>query len=254
MLPRIYSAGVLIGLLFCHAHAAVPGPVGRNAYGISNQRTLDPAMDYFHALGFLQNAAADLEKGRAGQQPDLRQPLQQIQTDAAFLRQKWLEWGRRHPGRNPYFGNIESDGYLSVLKESHKQLKEFRKAKTEDIAGPVKAIAADLHAKAENCRYSADGLGKDIDVTVRTKKGTEEVAGYEVFCAPVALVKFKKEHVRFPKISSPTVYRNLAPGHYLMWLRKGNENTEPVAQTIGGRGETEWEIDLPVPSGVEVAK
>jgi hypothetical protein len=51
------------------------------------------------------------------------------------------------------------------------------------------------------------------------------------------LVKFKNEHIRFPKISSPTVYRNLAPGHYAMWLQKENVKTEPVAQTIGGHGK-----------------
>ena len=115
-------------------------------------------------------------------------------------------------------------------------------------------MADDLHAKAENCRYSADGLGKNINVTVRTKKGTAEVPGYEVYCAPMALVKFKNEHIRFPKISSPTAYKNLAPGRYAMWLQKENEKTQPVAQTIGGRGEKELEIDLVVPTESDVPK
>src|SRR4030095_2279952 len=134
------------------------------------------------------------------------------------------------------------------VQGAQKQLKELPKSSDEQILETVKAVAADIHAKAENCRNSADGLGKDIKVTVRTKKGTEEVAGYEVWCAPLALAKFKDEHIRFPKISSPTVFKNLAPGCYVMWLEKEKEKMQPVAQTIGGHGEKELEVDLLIPT------
>ncbi|MCI0539336.1 MAG: hypothetical protein L0Z50_29360, partial [Verrucomicrobiales bacterium] len=172
----------------------------------------------------------------------------QIQSDAAFLRQKWLAWPQRHPDRKPYYGSLSLDQYLRALRGSQKQLKLLPKVGDAELQRTVKAVADDLHAKAEHCRHSADGLGKEMKVTVRTRKGTAEVAGYEVYCAPMALVKFKNEHIRFPKISSPTVHPNLAPGHYAMWLQKENEKTQPVAQTIGGRGEKEVEIDLPVPA------
>jgi hypothetical protein len=187
-----------------------------------------------------------LEKSQGERLPETRQPLQQIQSDAAFLEKKWIEWPQRHPGQSPYSANVKFDPYFRALQAMQKQLKESPKSNDEEILGTVKAIAADLHAKAENCRHSADGLGKDIKVTVRTKKGTEEAPGYEVWCAPMALVKFKNEHIRFPKISSPTVFKNFAPGHYVMWLEKGKEKLPPVAQTIGGHGETEFEVDLPV--------
>jgi len=204
-------------------------------------------MDYFHALGFLKKSAAELENKQGQRLPEARQPLQQIQSDSAFLQQKWLAWPQHHPRQYPYTGDVKQDAYFRALDRSQKQLKELNKASDEEILRTIKAVADDLHAKAENCRNSTDGLGKHIDVTVRTKRGTAEVGGYEVFCAPMALVPFKNEHIRFPKISSPTVYRNFAPGYYAMWLEKGNEKTQPVAQTIGGHGEKEFEIDLLVP-------
>jgi hypothetical protein len=206
------------------------------------------AIDYSLTLGWLKKRAANLEKSHGARLPELLQPLRQIQSDTAFLQQKWLAWPQRHPGQNPYSGNIKLDQYYRALVGSENRLKELSKAGDEEVLQTVKAVADDLHAKAENCRYSADGLGKNIKVTVHTKKGTAEVAGYEVFCAPMALLKFQNEHIRFPRISSPTVYQNFAPGRYGMWLQRENEKTQPVAQTIGGRGEKEVEIDLPIPT------
>jgi hypothetical protein len=135
------------------------------------------------------------------------------------------------------------------LQGAEKQLKELNKAGELEMAEKVKAAATDLHAKAENCRLSADGLGKDLKVTVCTKQATQEIPGYEVWCAPLMLVKFKDQHIRFPKMSSPTTMKNFAPGYYAMWLVKGNTRTEAVSQIIGGHGETELEIDLPISTG-----
>jgi hypothetical protein len=209
---------------------------------------------FYHSLGFLRKHAAKLEKIYAGKLPQTREPLQQIQNDAAFLQEKWLAWPQRNPGRRPSYGNVNLDPYYRSLKGAQKLLSELDQAGDKQIVSTIQAVADDLHAKAENCRHSTDGLGKEIKVLVRTKKGTEETAGYEVYCAPIALVAFENEHIRFPKISSPTVFPNLAPGRYAMWLEKEGAKTEPVTQIIGGRGEKEFEIDLLVPPDSAVPK
>ena len=253
---RLILIHCLTWLLSWHPQAAIAGPNGGPRYKSPGQM---PALvqdaaagDYRILLGSLNASAAKLEKSQGDRLPEIRQPLQQIQSDAAFLQKKWVEWSQRHP--TAYSTTVRFELYYRALQAMQKQLKELPKSKDEEIVVTVKAIAADLHAKAENCRHSADGLGKDIKVTVRTKKGTEESPGYEVWCAPMALVKFKNEHIRFPKISSPTVFKNFAPGHYVMWLEKGKEKMPPVIQTIGGHGETEFEIDLPVLAESELPK
>ena len=249
ILHRFYLVSYLMTVSFLQVQAAAPpGPLPPSSYkapGASQEGVLP----YYHSLNWLKTYAAKLEKRHADRLPEARQPLRQIQSDAVFLQQKWLAWPQRHPGQILNYGAVQLDSYFSALEGSKNQLRELQKASDEEILRTVKAVASDLHAKAENCRYSTDGLGKNINVTVHTKKGTAEVPGYEVYCAPVALVKFKDEHIRFPRMSSSqTVYKNLAPGHYAMWLQKENEKTEPVAQTIGGHGEKELEIDLPVPA------
>ena len=205
-----------------------------------------PVLDYYHSLGWIKTYASRLESSLRGRLPETRQALKQIQTDAAFLQKKWMDWPRLNPDRNPYSAG-GTDPYLRTIKQTARQLNLARKSSDPQIVELVKAIAADLRAKAENCRHSRDGLGKDIKVTIRTKRGVQEVAGYEVWCAPMALVRFKEDHVRFPQISSPTTIRSLAPGFYSMWLQKELEKTVGVPQTVGGRGETELEIDLVIP-------
>ncbi|MBI3416097.1 MAG: hypothetical protein HY043_12430 [Verrucomicrobia bacterium] len=198
--------------------------------------------------------AAKLEKSHGERLPETRDLLRQIQTDATFLQQKWISWAQQHSDRKDYSGNIQFDLYFRDLLGARNQLKRLANTNDEDVAATVKAVAIDLHVKAENCRHSLDGLGKEIKVTVRTKQGTEEITGFEVWCAPMALARFKDEHIRFPKVSSPTVFKNLAPGYYAMWLIRGKEKGPSVAQTIGGNGETELEIDLPVPPASDPAR
>lgn len=203
---------------------------------------------YQQQLGWLKRYAEKLEEKQGERFPEVRQPLKQIQNDATFLQQKWLDWWGRNSRTGFYMQDARLDLYYRVLRESVRQLDQLSSNNSTGLVATVKSIAADLHAKAENCRHSADGLGKEINVTVHTRKGVEEVSGYEVWCAPVALVPFKDEHLRFPKISSPTVYKRLAPGCYAMWLEKGELKTDPVEQTIGGHGETKFDLDLLVTS------
>ena len=251
-LRRVLIVTCLTVFLSCPVQAGPIGPAGGPSYpnpGLRQEsgRVPDAVIQYHQALGWLKTYAAKLEKSQWDRLPQTRVPLEQIQNDAKFLQQKWLNWAQQNPRAALYTADVRLDQYFRALQGAHRQLEKLEKNNDEAILQTVKEVAADLHAKAENCRYSADGLGKEINVKVRTKKGTEEVAGYEVWCSPIALVKFKDEHKRFPKISSPTLLKNMAPGCYVMWLEKEKKKMEPVTQTIGGHGETELEIDLPIP-------
>jgi hypothetical protein len=207
-------------------------------------------IEYYQELGWLKSNAAKLEARYGERMPEIRAPLQQIRSDAEFLQQKWLDWGRRHPRETPYSGrNVKLDRYYRSLRMAQRQLRDLLKSREQEVLPVVQAVAADVHAKSENCRHSADGLGKEINVTVHTRRGVEEVSGYEVWCAPMAFVKYKDEHIRFPRISSPSAIRSLAPGRYGMWVVKDRQASPAVPQTIGGRGERELEIDLLVPAG-----
>jgi hypothetical protein len=208
------------------------------------------ALEYNRTLGFLKSYAAKLEKSHGERLPDIREPLQQIQRDAKFLQQKWLDWSQRNARRSAYATDVKRDPYFRTLEASQRQLKDAARQGDAEILQTVKEVAADLHAKAENCRHSADGLGNNIRLIVCTKQGADEVAGFEVWCAPVALVQFKEDHRRFPKLSNPTTtIEGVPPGCYQVWARRDVEKSAIALQTIGGNGEKEVSMDLPVSIG-----
>lgn len=253
-LQRVFVVSCVTVLLSWHVQAYPKGPGGGPRYSKPGDRedggrVPKPVLEFHQALGWIKTYAARLEKSQGARLPQTRQPLEQIQNDAKFLQQKWLVWAQEHPRSTLYYNDVRRDSYFRSLQGTQRQLEKLHKSSDEVILETITDVAADLHAKAENCRHSTDGLGKEIKVMVRTRKGTEEVAGYEVWCSPRALVKFKDEHIRFPKISSPTILKNMAPGRYEMWVEKGTDKTKPVTQTIGGKGETELEIDLLIPAG-----
>jgi len=254
----------ILALLSLSCVQAADGPGGRGglpkppSYGSAGNAAGDSLMEYFHALGAIKRHAGELEKKLAvgrpstnprhpSDPPDLESMLHSIRQDAEYLQQKWLEWPQRHPGQTPYPMNVKLDPYMRSLEGSAKQLRSALKTGAETGPSLIKAVAADMKAKAGNCRGSADGLGRDIAVKVRTLRGTEEVAGYKVWCAPMALVDFKNEHIRFPKVSSPSEHKKLPPGYYAVWLEKSGEKSKPEGHTIGGKGQTEFELDLTVP-------
>src|ERR1019366_8135173 len=119
------------------------------------------------------------------------------------------------------------------------QLGKLRKEKNAARALEIlRDVALDVQLKADNCRHSADGLGKDIKVKVHTKMDEKEVGGYEVFCVPRGMLDVKSAYDRFPRLSSPTDEKILAPGRYALWVRKKQFPSEPVTLGIGGHGET----------------
>lgn len=172
--------------------------------------------------------------------------LTQIQTNAAFLEAKWTAWFNTHPASTQY---AMHDDYLAAL---HGDLRALRKLKKEkDIPASLEVlreIALDVQIKADNCRNSSDGLGKEIKVKVHTKTDGKEVAGFEVYFAPRGLLDMKSAHDRFPRESSPTDEKILNPGRYALWARKGGFTGKPETLTIGGHGETRLEVDIEVPA------
>jgi hypothetical protein len=241
-----------------------PRPPGQLPAYRSGQGATGALMEYFHALGHISEQAGQLQGRPQGSpvgdrnfalSPESKELLRQIQADAQYLQQKWLEWPQRHPGQNPYPMNIKLDPYMKALEGNAKKLREAKSAPPDQQLIIIRAVARDLSAKAANCRHSKDGLGRDIAVTVRTLQNAKEIGGYKVWCAPMALADDKSAHIRFPKVSSPSVHKRLPPGYYAMWLEKNDQSSKHEGHQIGGRGQTELEIDLvvsgsnpPVPS------
>jgi len=204
--------------------------------------------EYFHTLGWIKDYAGDLAKKRGVEIPEAKEPLAQLQADTDFLQRRWMAWPREHPREKPYPVTPQLDPYYRALMGSYKQLKLAKSANKEEALEIIRSVATDLHAKAENCRHSVDGLGKSISVTVHTRRGADELGGFQVWCVPVALVRFTNEHICFPKISSPTVYKNFPPGFYTMWLTKDGRKFPSESHLVGGKGETEFLLDLAVAS------
>ncbi len=234
--------------------SAQPGGLGsgsgyaRPGYRVEPSGLSAAMLQYHQTLGWISTYAQRLAKRHGDRLPALREPLEQMQADARFLQRKWIDWAQRNARRGTYVSDAKLDPYYRGLEAIQRQLKEAGNHSDEALVRSVKDLAADLHAKAENCRHSGDGLGKEIRVIVRTKRDGQELGGYDVWCAPLALVEFKNEHIRFPQISSPTALKNVAPGCYAMWLQKDQTKTTPVTQIIGGHGDMEFAVELAIPS------
>jgi len=180
------------------------------------------------------------------------QTLTQIQTNVLFLKTKWDAWFTKHSLDNPRQAwpyDVSGDDYLRGLQTNSRLLKNLQKEKDAQKALVVlRDVALDMQVKADNCRNSGDGLGKTIKVKVHTMAGGKEVRGFEVFYVQKGMYDVKSAHDRFPRQSSPTDEKILAPGGYAMWVRKGAVTSEPTTLRIGGSGEKQLSVDLEVPS------
>lgn len=212
----------------------LPGPAGN-----------DTQKDYWSVWTGFRLSTENLLKKIGAENTEAASLLSQTQTNAAFLEAKWNVWFSRNP-LAPYEFD---DKYLASLQANNRLLNRLKKEKDEGKAlETLRDVAMDLQLKADNCRNSSDGLGKRIKVKVHTKAGEKEVGGYEVFYVPKGMLDVKSAHDRFPRQSSPTDERVLSPGGYAMWVRKDAYKSEPITLGIGGRGETELEVDVPVPA------
>jgi hypothetical protein len=193
-----------------------------------------------------KSSTGKLHKTIGSTHPDAESRLTQVQTNVLFLEAKWNTWfgaGNRAgfiSGRDPYLLSLRADNQL------------LNKAKKE--SNPQQALslladaATDLQIKADNCRNSEDGLGKEIKVKVHTVAGGKEVGGFEVFYVQKGMFDVKSAHDRFPRESSPTDEKVLSPGAYILWVHRGTFSSDPVALRVGGHGETRLDVELAVPS------
>lgn len=212
--------------------AYLPEKSAQTAYGDEWRDFKSTTKALFKTLGVKNPEAASL--------------LAQIQTNALFLETKWKAWFDAHSRTRQY---AKGDDYLRSLQRANRLLDKVEKEKDEQKAlATLRDVALDLQIKTDNCRHSADGLGKEIKVKVHTKAAGKEVGGYEVYYVQKGMFDVKSAHDRFPQQSSPTNEKILSPGGYAMWARKKEFTGQPVTMRIGGRGETHLEVDLEVPS------
>ena len=216
-------------------YRGLPGPSARN----------NPQKEYWEAWVSLRTTIDSLRKTIRADNSEAEKLLSQIETNAAFLEGKWNVWFTKNP-LAPY---TLGDRYLTDLKNHQRRLGRLKKEKDAEKKLEVLGdVALDLEIKADNCRNSSDGLGKEIKVKVHTKAGDQEVGGYEVYFVHKGMFDVKSAHDRFPRQSSPTDEKILSPGGYAMWVRKDNFTSDPITMRIGGRGETQLEVDIPVPA------
>jgi hypothetical protein len=235
LLPLIFSAPL---------HAGPKG--GIRPHGYASEPPYNPQPDYWREFDGVKASTEKLLNTIGATNLEAGAFLQQIQTNSQFLHDKWNVWFGTHFRSQGY---ARDDAYLASLKGDNWQLGKARKEKdAAKTLASLRVVAVDLQIKADNCRSSGDGLGKEIKVKVHTKANGKEAGGYEVFFVSEVMFDVKSAHDRFPRQSSPTDEKILCPGGYKLWARKNKFTSEPVAMGIGGHGETSLEVDLTVPA------
>lgn len=109
----------------------------------------------------------------------------------------------------------------------------------------LRSVAEDLEAKVV---FSEKLLGAGlrlVEFVVHTQKDGVESGGYEVWYVPRGWSDTPDKFRRSDQLSSPAIM-NLAPGNYLVWLKKGDVATEKVTYTLGKDGSRK-EIVFPIP-------
>jgi hypothetical protein len=248
----ILSLLLLAGALVATGADGGRGLGGRPGY-FSNASRYDQAKtEYWRAWINFKSSIEEVQKTLGATSPEVAQTLTQILTNVLFLEGKWDAWFTRHSLDNPRQAwpyDVAGDDYLRTLQVNIQLLKNLRKEKDPQKALLVlRDVALDMQVKADNCRNSGDGLGKTIKVKVRTTADGQEVGGFEVFYVQKGMYDVKSAHDRFPRQSSPTDEKILAPGGYALWVRKGAVTSEPITLRIGGSGEKQLSVDLEVPS------
>jgi hypothetical protein len=226
-----------------------PGPETFGHYGTPQYQT-PPASgdtarsDYWFEWAALRVGTDRLLQNLGATNADASRLLYQIQTNAQFLQDRWNAWFDAHANQRAY---APADRYLDSLRDDNWLLGGLRKEKDQTKAiAKLRDVALDMQLKADNCRNSKDGLGKEIKVRVHTKSGGQEIGGYEVYFSSKGMFEIKSAHDRFPRQSSPTDEKILCPGGYMIWASKHGFTSPPVALGIGGHGETQVDVDIDV--------
>ncbi|HVR37111.1 MAG TPA: hypothetical protein VMS21_14810 [Methylomirabilota bacterium] len=234
---------VLLLSLFQPALAQLPG--NRPGYpGPIRPGWSRVAIDYDRQFTRLKSASQELKRMEGDEAYAGR--VDSIHRDATFLQNRWRVWLQRN--REIYVGPRGSDRYYKSLGQLNELLAQALETGDADQRRQlVEAVAMDLELKAESCRESADGLGKEVWVKVRTVAGGQEVRGYQIWFVPRGMLPVESAHDHFSRLSSPTDELILPPGAYMMWGLKDGEKTEPIPQRLGDKGRERVEIDLIVP-------
>ena len=197
---------MVVALVFLTTALPAPAAAGRGGGRLSRAPAYLPETSAKAAYGDewrdFKSTTKELAKTLGGRNSEAASMLTQIQTNAAFLETKWAAWFGAHGGSRQY---ARGDDYLRSLGRDNRQLDRIGKERDEQKAlATLRDVALDLQLKADNCRQSADGLGKEIKVKVHTKASEKEIGGYEVYFVQKGMLDVKSAHDRFPRQSSPT--------------------------------------------------
>ena len=122
----------------------------------------------------------------------------------------------------------------------------LRSGDRERARAAVIDAEADLAIKRSHVEagvgFAGEGL-RNVRVTVRTMRGTQEERGHFVWFVARAWIDEPRRHARFDEMSSPTM-APLAPGNYVMWLDEAGSR-QPIV--VGGHGRSQQTIDLALP-------
>jgi hypothetical protein len=106
-------------------------------------------------------------------------------------------------------------------------------------------VAEDLSTKVIfSQRLMGAGL-RLVEFVVHTKKDGKEHGGYEVWYVPRGWLDTPDKFRRSDYPSSPAIMK-LAPGNYMVWLKKDKVTTEKVPYTLGKDGSRKT-IVFPIP-------
>ena len=223
------------------------------------------------------NLVAKLSRALGTANSDVNEPLESIRTNATFLHESWQVWLKANSKEARKSVRSTKDTYWYSWHVDNLVLQKAEKAKLQskadgliwvvahpglDSAEPtgtekkpgskaarlIQEVAQDLNIKADNARHSADGLGREVLVKVRTKREGREIEAYEVWYVQRGMLDDKSFYTRFGKLSSPTEERSLCPGRYALWARKGKNEGEPATIRIpnqAGAHSEEIELDAP---------
>jgi hypothetical protein len=157
-------------------------------------------------------------------------------AEVAFLVSRW------------HWGEFVSTHYQENLVLDFRMLASAANETDKKKAFAImRAVADDLKIKADHCRNSTRGLGRDVKVQVKTRKGNSEESGWQIYYK-MYIFEFAKGHTpeHFPNPSSPTVHE-LPPAKYLIWAEKpGHPRSKEDLVTVGeGKQQLDWVLFVP---------
>lgn len=189
------------------------------------------------ALDSISRCAAAVGRKLGGSDSKAGELAAEANAEASYLISRW-QWGE-----------FVSAAYQENLVGDFRMLASAAEEPDPGIALAIlKAVVEDLKIKADHCRKSNRGLGKDLDVDVKTIRKTKEEPGLVVYYK-LYIYAFKKGSMppeRFNRLSSPTS-KKLPAGRYLLWA--GQPDPPPLAKldVLDVVGKDKIEFDLLVP-------